>query len=98
MAVKQSRGKRNLNLIDAYVGTAYDNVVVVAANIDAVKQVAVGMNINLKYLGAADTPPTTRLDGSPLEDGDYYLHSATDALRYYDLAGTRWLQLTLSAV
>jgi hypothetical protein len=94
MAVKQSKDTCNVNLINNYIGTAYDHVVVVAENIDTVKEVVEGIGISLRYLGAWDTAPTTRLDGSPLEEGDYYLNTEENAILYYNNAAIGpWLKV-----
>ncbi len=79
--------------IDMYLGTAYDDVALVARNMDAILAATNGIDYLTNYLGASDTPPTTRLDGSPLEDGDYYYNSTTNALTYYDLDEGLWYEV-----
>lgn len=61
-------------------------VVLVASVDDAVAQLAD------MYVGASATAPTTRLDGSPLEAGDFYLNtSGTPTVNVYD--GANWIPI-----
>lgn len=76
---------------DKYINTAYDEVKIVADNIDSVIAVADCVPHLLVYLGAHTEPPTTRLDGSPLQDGDYYFDTVMNALVYYNLSEDSWL-------
>lgn len=78
--------------IEDKIGSSYEDVKIVADNIDSVIILAEGMEIYLKYVGSGETPPTTRLDASPLEDGDYYFHSTDteEELYYYRLSDDTW--------
>ena len=40
------------------------------------------------YYGPSATDPSTRRDGSPLQEGDLYFNTAEDVMRVYD--GTQW--------
>ncbi len=84
--------------IDLYLGTAYDDVALVARNMDAILAVINNIEYLSTYLGASDTPPTTRVDGSPLENGDYFYNSSINALVYYDLAEELWYEVDPSEV
>lgn len=44
------------------------------------------------YQGASDTDPTTRLDGTPLEVGDFYFNTVINQVRFYTGAG--WVSTT----
>ncbi len=84
--------------IDLYIGTAYDDVAIVAKNIDAILAITQGIDYLTNYLGASTSPPTSRLDGSPLENGDYYYNSDLNALVYYDLPENLWYEVDPSDV
>jgi hypothetical protein len=93
MVIAHCTDEDNLQLIDNYIGTAYDNIVALLPYLDCLKTICSGMDVNLKYLGAHVVPPTTRLDGSPIEDGDYYFDTAKDSLNYWDEAEAVWFEL-----
>lgn len=84
------------------VGNNIADVNTVAANIADVNNVAdniYGINnvsdaidngqlIHDVYQGAHATDPTTRLDGSPLQEGDLYFNTSSDEMRVY--TGAYW--------
>ena len=75
--------------VDRAVDSKYDKVKIVADNIDAVVSAADGVPATLKYLGASSTRPTLRIDGSPMEDGDYYLDtSGQTGVIFYHSSGS----------
>jgi len=69
------------------VAAANQQVVAVGNNITAINTVAPKLNeVNryyTTYLGASATPPTVRLDGTPLQDGDMYLSTALGSAGAY---------------
>ena len=48
------------------------------------------------YYGPSATGPSTRRDGSPLQEGDLYFSTAEDAMRVYD--GTRWAAVASGSI
>ncbi|AUR87158.1 coil containing protein [Vibrio phage 1.097.O._10N.286.49.B3] len=66
---------------------------VIADNMELLEEVAANIPYSLKYLGAHIDPPTARLDGSDLEDGDYYFDSDASALVYYQLSDDSWFHV-----
>jgi hypothetical protein len=62
-----------VGLIEKYIGSAYDTVKNVSDNLDSLLQLSddIGDFVSV-YQGVHDTPPTTRENGDPLEEGDYY--------------------------
>lgn len=89
MGLKNS-GSNTTACINRHIGTAYDKVAIVADNIDEVKAIGSVLGSSFKYLGASDVPPSVRLDGSAIQNGDYYFDSVNDALVYYDLDSNGW--------
>lgn len=91
-------GRRISSLQDANVGVVseigskYSNVKAVADNISSVNTIVDSFDILLKYLGPGEVPPTSRLDGQPLENGDYYFHKTDteEAILYYDISEDSW--------
>jgi hypothetical protein len=82
--------------IDRDLGSKYDHVWTVAKNITNVVKLAENIPATLKYLGPATTPPTTRLDGSPVLDGDYYLDQDISALVYFNATSNDWVVVDLN--
>lgn len=74
--------------IDRYINSAYDNVLLVAENIEAVKKLSEDFEYLSFYLGAYSTPPTERPNGDPLVTGDFYFNDGS--LFYYDEDGNIW--------
>lgn len=70
-----------------------DAVITCANNIQSIVDSANALAPALKYCGAHVDPPTTRLDGNALQDGDYYLDTARNSLVYYDLEEDFWLHV-----
>jgi hypothetical protein len=72
-----------------------DSLLIFDANANATKrilrsQLAIGLTGDLPlqyYLGVLNSNPTTRLDGSPLQLGDYYLDAVTYYTSVYDGSG-----------
>ena len=91
--------------IDRYLGTSYDNVAVVAENIEDVIKVADSIDVIteleesigfvLNYLGSSETSPTERLNGDSLESGDYYLNTTDDSFYYLDSDLVTWIKLDI---
>jgi hypothetical protein len=69
------------------VAAVSQQVAAVSNNITAVSAVAPKLNeVNryyTTYLGASATPPTVRLDGTPLQSGDMYLSTASGSAGTY---------------
>ncbi len=84
--------------VDREVGSNFDTIKIVADNIDKVITVGEGLEYSYMYLGGSTTPPTVRLDGSPLQDGDYYTNTLEDTLNYYDLAEDKYIELDPEAL
>ena len=86
--------------IDREIGSKYDNVKKVADNLKIIEEIALGLSTSLKYLGASSTPPTERLEGSSLEDGDYYFDTTngSESLVYYDISDNSWFSIDPQAV
>lgn len=78
------------NAVTDVAGVA-DEILLLAPRADDISQLA-GM-----FCGAASTDPSTRLDGSPLEAGDYYLNtSGTPTVNVYD--GSGWVPIEAMAI
>jgi len=84
--------------IDREIGSKYDDVKYVADNMDSILELLSNYNYALKYLGAGVAPPTERQDGTPIEDGDYYLDTVKNFLVYYDLDEGVWHEIDPSIV
>ena len=87
----------------ASVGTVSANVVsvnTVAAQIAAVLIAAANVtditNFADVYYGPSAADPTTRRDGSPLQEGDLYFNTAEDVMRVYD--GTQWTAMVSGGI
>lgn len=87
----------NANKVDKYIGTAYDEVKVVSDNIEAILAVEANIENSLMYLGAHASTPTQRLDGSPIQNGDFFLNTTDDRYEYYDEPGNHWEIFDLEA-
>ncbi|AUR87157.1 hypothetical protein HYP58_gp11 [Vibrio phage 1.097.O._10N.286.49.B3] len=85
-------------IVGRYINTAYDNVKLVADNIDVVIEVGDNLDNSLKYLGAATVAPTERLDGNPIEDGDYFFDTNLNGLTYYKALDSTWFTIDPSVV
>ncbi|AGH57086.1 hypothetical protein VPNG_00062 [Vibrio phage VBP47] len=85
-----NEGKAEACAVDKYVNTAYDNMVIISDNIEALLEISDNLEYLTVYLGSYTTDPTERPDGTPLQDGDYYFNTLINALVYYDLAETNW--------
>lgn len=85
------------NTVDKYLSSSYQELTKIINNIDALLLVSNGLAASLKFLGASETIPTLRLDGNPLEDGDYYLDTVNNALEYYDLFEDVWITVDTGA-
>jgi hypothetical protein len=93
------------------VADSLNNIDIVVTNITAVANtgnsindvINVSNNINSlhtyadTYLGAKDTPPTTRNNGDSLQNGDLYFDTAVSKMKVWDSNSSSW-QLASSAV
>lgn len=77
--------------INRYINSAYDNVLLVAENIEHVKKVADNIEYLTHYLGAYESAPSTRPDGSPLETGDFYYNDKS--IFYYEASDDTWTEV-----
>ncbi len=92
MGIKSSGGSDGTNsAINRHIGSAYDDVRIVADNIDIIKDIVASMDYLNNYLGIYDTPPTSKPDGTALEDGDYYLQRNTKVMSYWDADNAIWI-------
>jgi hypothetical protein len=89
----------NIADVNTVAGNIAD-VNVVGQNIADVNTVADNIadlsNFSGVYYGPSATDPTTRRDGSPLQVGDLYFNTVTNALRTYN--GSAWRQSVSGAV
>jgi hypothetical protein len=67
------------------VTSQYDIIKIVADSLEKITAVANNIDNSLKYLGAGTSEPSERLDGSAVEDGDYYFNTASNSINYYDV-------------
>jgi len=51
-----------------------------------------------KYQGAYAAHPTVRLNGRPLQDGDYYFNTTEEFIYYYNLAEGTWASVDTATV
>jgi len=65
------------------------NVATATASTDAANKAYVDTYIQTLYQGPQATDPTTRLNGSPLEEGDLYFNTTQDILKAW--TGTEWV-------
>lgn len=98
MGIRPSSGKNENILVNRHIGTAYDDVKLVADSLDIIENVAENIVNTLKYLGASSTHPDTRLDGSPIVSGDYYLNTTKNTLTYYNAEQDLWLAVDPSEI
>lgn len=82
------------------IDSKYDNIKLVADNLDTINEVADNFSASLKYLGASATPPSARLDGSPIEDGDYFFNTLNGIKRitYYSAGDDSWFSVDPSTI
>ena len=90
--------KGNAEIVDKYIGTGYDVVKYVHDNMTMLNYLTSSIPNALKYLGGHNEPPTVRLDGSPIQDGDFYFDADTYALNYYHLAKGVWFAVDPAAI
>ncbi len=78
--------------VNKYLSSSYKELQIIIDNLDALLLVGAGLEISLKYLGAFDTIPTERLDGTPIEDGDYYFNTVvgSEAIVFYNADEDTW--------
>ncbi len=86
--------------VNKYIGSAYDDLQIIIDNLDKLLEVAGSLYITFKYTGAHTTPPTVRLDGNPLQNGDYYFRTedGREGMYYYDLAEVTWFLIDPAAI
>lgn len=71
-------------LVEKFVGTAYDKMAELHANLPALLELYASLNeFNATYQGALDEAPTTRPDGEPLEEGDTYFDNIDQTTYYF---------------
>lgn len=77
--------------IDRYINSAYDNVLLVAENIESVNKAVENIEYLQRYLGVYEGgSPSERPDGSPLETGDFYY--SDKATYYYNADDDTWTE------
>ncbi|WMM35586.1 tail fiber protein [Vibrio phage PJN101] len=86
----KDKSKAEACAVGKYVNTAYDNMVIISKNIDALLEISETLVYLTTYLGPYESDPTERPNGSPLQDGDYYFNTLDNALKYYDMAEDNW--------
>lgn len=86
----KDKSKAEACAVGKYVNTAYDNMVIISKNIDALLEISENLVYLTTYLGSYESDPTERPNGSPLQDGDYYFNTLSNALVYYDLTEDVW--------
>lgn len=69
--------------IDRNIHSRYDNVKLVAENIEAVLRLSGNMSLSIHYLGMFQSHPTERAPRKPLAAGDFYLNLDTLNYNYY---------------
>ena len=84
--------------IDREIGSHFDTIKIVADNIDAILEVSANSEYTLKYLGASESSPSERQDGSPIKDGDYFFDTVKNLLVYYDLTEDLWYDIDPAAI
>lgn len=90
MALRPS-GVVTTSAIQRYLGTAYDNVVLVAEYIAEIALVAACIEPITLYLGAHTIPPTVGNNGNALVSGNFYVNTNTNILEYYDASEGIWI-------
>lgn len=91
MGIRNSMLGSGASSVNKYIGTSYDVVKTVYDNLDFLKSIDEDLEDLAKYLGTGITPPTTRLDGSPIQGGDYYLDTGLNLIRYYNSTDDIWI-------
>jgi hypothetical protein len=86
------------SMVNRHIGTAYDNVRIVAENIEAVIEVSEGIDVMNLYLGAFSVPPTEGWNGAPLVSGNFYLNTTTNTVDYYDADDMEWIAVDAETV
>ncbi|CAM0052530.1 hypothetical protein VPHK479_0003 [Vibrio phage K479] len=98
MPRKQSTSRKT-GTVQKFVGTAYDEMKALYDNLDSLLALQSGVEYTLRYLGpSAGDAPATREDGSPIQDGDYFFDTDSDALVYYDASDDIWFAVDPSEV
>lgn len=89
---------RNLEVaVSRDISSSYDSVKLVADNINSVIKVARSILEGLNYLGGHKTPPATRIDGTAIQDSDYYYNSDDDSINYYSERTGLWHKVDAQA-
>lgn len=81
------------SMVNRHIGTAYDNVRIVAEHIEEVIIVSEGIEPISLYLGAFSTPPTEGWNNEPLKSGNFYLNTTENTLDYYDADEMIWISV-----
>lgn len=89
MGIRPS-GKSETCNINRHIGTAYDDVKIVADNIEYVIEAAKSLNV---FLGEFSEHLTERPDGTPLQKGDLYLNTTDNVLYLY--SGSTWVRYSV---
>lgn len=89
MGIKPSSQSETCN-VNRHIGTAYDDVKIVADNIEYVIEAAKSLNV---FLGEFSEHPTERPDGTPLQKGDLYLNVNDNVLYLY--SGSTWVRYSV---
>lgn len=81
------------SMVNRHIGTAYDNVRIVAEHIEEVITVSEGIEPISLYLGAFTAPPTEGWNNEPLKSGNFYLNTTENTLDYYDADEMIWVSV-----
>jgi len=76
------------------VAFAANSLVEMRVNIASVKDYVAQFSVEDRYLGSQSSNPSTRIDGSALQEGDFYYNSVANEIRVYD--GSSWKGLSAS--
>lgn len=83
--------------IDRNIHSRYDNVKIVADNIEAILKLSGNVSLSTHYLGLFEVAPLTRAGNKPLETGDFYLNLATQNYNYYS-PDKNWVEISTLAL
>lgn len=89
-AITVARGQDGTSAVAFTTGSLVEMRINVASLADYVAQ----FSFEDRYLGSQSSDPTTRADGSALQEGDFYYNSVSSELRVYD--GAIWQGLSAS--
>ena len=94
----KNSSKSYAGLVETYIGTAYDNVKLVADNLDSIGAIGASLTQLNAYIGEKAQAPLLRNDGNSLKGGDIYYDTLLGGLYYYDAVSYAWEEFSATKI